>query len=233
MPRAVAGVCARDSRSLTVQFADYSFLEHFGRPIPSYPPREVVLDYIRGRLLKQGAGALEKSIRFRHAVHWVSWDEQRAKFSVRACNLLTGDVIKEDFDYVVCATGHYSTPNVPQFAGIETFPGRVLHAHDFRSALEFKGQRVLLIGASYSAEDIGSQCLKYGARSVSFCYRTAPMRFTWPAGITTHALLQRVEQSTCRFADGSSGEFDAIVLCTGEWEVTPEGRALTPRVQGI
>ncbi len=35
-----------------LEFSDYSFDEHFGKPIGSYPPREVILDYIRGRLAK-------------------------------------------------------------------------------------------------------------------------------------------------------------------------------------
>ena len=35
-----------------------------------------------------------------------------------------------------------------------------MHAHDFRDASEFKGQRLLLVGASYSAEDIALQCIK-------------------------------------------------------------------------
>ena len=64
----------------------------------------------------------------------------------------------EDFDNVVAATGHFSTPNVPKFDGLETFNVRVMHAHDFRDALEFKDKYILIIGTSYSAEDIGSQC---------------------------------------------------------------------------
>jgi cation diffusion facilitator CzcD-associated flavoprotein CzcO len=35
-----------------LEFADYSFEEHFGRPIPSYPPRAVLHDYIAGRVEK-------------------------------------------------------------------------------------------------------------------------------------------------------------------------------------
>ena len=31
-----------------LEFADYSFDEHFGEAIPSYPPREVLKDYIMG-----------------------------------------------------------------------------------------------------------------------------------------------------------------------------------------
>ena len=35
-----------------LEFADYSFDEHFGKPIPSFPPREVLYNYIVGRVSK-------------------------------------------------------------------------------------------------------------------------------------------------------------------------------------
>ena len=37
-----------------LEFADYSFYEHFGKTIPSFPPREVLRHYIVGRLRKNG-----------------------------------------------------------------------------------------------------------------------------------------------------------------------------------
>ena len=67
---------------------------------------------------------------------------------------------EETFDYVVVANGHFSTPNIPEFPGIGGFPGRVMHSHDFRDAREFAGKKVLLIGSSYSAEDLAMQCIK-------------------------------------------------------------------------
>ncbi len=77
----------------------------------------------------------------------------------------------EEFDYVVVATGHFWTPNMPYFEGLEAFPGRILHAHDFRDALEFKDEDILLVGSSYSAEDIVAiQCYKYGTKSVTISY---------------------------------------------------------------
>lgn len=39
----------------------------------------------------------------------------------------------------------------------------MLHAHDMRDAVEFKDQDVLIIGTSYSAEDIASQVWKCAA----------------------------------------------------------------------
>ena len=37
-----------------LEFADYTFDEHFGKPIASFPPREVLYDYIMGRATRSG-----------------------------------------------------------------------------------------------------------------------------------------------------------------------------------
>ena len=195
-----------------LEFADYSFEEHFGRPIGSYPPRAVLWDYIKGRVEKAG---VRNQIRFSTAVRQVEYNEDRKVFSVTAHNLPEDRMYTEEFDHVVVASGHFSTPNVPQFEGLETFNGRVMHAHDFRDALEFKDKDVLIIGTSYSAEDIGSQCYKYGARSITVAHRTAPMGFNWPGNWQEVPLLTWVDKNTCHFKDGSSKEIDAIIMCTG------------------
>lgn len=195
-----------------LEFADYSFDEHFGRAIPSYPPREVLKDYIMGRIDKQ---AIFKHIRFESAVRWVTYDDDSKKFAVTVMNHKTDQQETEEFDYVVVATGHFSTPNMPYFQGLEQFPGRVLHAHDFRDALEFKDADLLLVGSSYSAEDIGSQCYKYGAKSISISYRSQPLGFDWPAGIEERPLVTHLDGDVAHFQDGTSKKFDAIIMCTG------------------
>ena len=195
-----------------LEFADYSFEAHFGRPIPSYPPRAVLHDYIAGRVEKSG---VRKYCRFRTPVRGIARDPETGRFAVTVKDLVADCTETEMFDHVVVASGHFSVPNVPHFEGIEAFPGRVLHAHDFRAADEFAGKDVLLVGSSYSAEDIGIQCFKYGARSVTFSYRTRPMGFAWPEGFEEKPLLTRLVGKTACFKDGSSREVDAIVLCTG------------------
>lgn len=195
-----------------LEFADYSFDEHFGRPISSYPPREVLWDYIQGRVKKAG---VRQYIRFNTVVKAVRFDDQSRTFTVTAHDYAQSQGIEQVFDYVVVASGHFSTPNVPSFPGFERFSGRILHAHDFRDALEFAGKDVLIVGSSYSAEDIGSQCYKYGARSITSAYRTQPMGYQWPKGWEERPQLQRVEGDVAHFADGSSKQVDAIILCTG------------------
>ncbi len=195
-----------------LEFADYGFEQHFGRPIPSYPPRAVLHDYIKGRLARSG---VREQIRFQTAVRGVRVDEASGRFHVTVKDLQRDLLYEEKFDNVIVASGHFSTPNMPAFPGFERFPGRVLHAHDFRDANEFKGKDILLIGSSYSAEDIGTQCFKYGARSITFSYRTKPMGFSWPEGFEVRPLLTHVQGRTAFFKDGSSRDVDAIVLCTG------------------
>ena len=195
-----------------LEFADYTFEEHFGRPIASYPPRAVLRDYIMGRVEKAG---VREQVRFRTVVRSVDYNEAKGNFSVSVQNLLEDATYTEEFDYVVVASGHFSTPNVPSFEGLEAFNGRVLHAHDFRDALEFKDKQILIIGTSYSAEDIASQCYKYGAKSIICSHRTAPMGFHWPDNIEEVPLLSRVDKDTCHFKDGSSRDVDAIIMCTG------------------
>ncbi len=195
-----------------LEFADYTFEEHFGKPIPSFPPREVLADYIKGRVEKAG---VRDWVKFNHPVRWVEHHEKEDNFTVVAYDTENDKQTSEKFDYVIVATGHFSTPNVPHFDGLDKFEGRVLHAHDFRDALEFKDRDVMVVGSSYSAEDIGSQCWKYGAKSVTACYRTNPMGFHWPDNWETKPLLERVEGKTCHFVDGTSKDIDAIILCTG------------------
>ncbi len=195
-----------------LEFADYTFDEHFGRPIASYPPREVLWDYIKGRVQKAG---VRPWVRFRTPVRNAVYSDETGRFTVTADDLRNGGSTIEEFDHVVVATGHFSTPNIPEFPGFEGFNGRILHSHDFRDAMEFKGKDILVIGTSYSAEDIGSQCYKYGAKSITSSYRTRPMGFNWPTSWEEKPLLQRVENRTAYFKDGTAKEIDAIILCTG------------------
>jgi len=193
-----------------LEFADYSFEEHFGKQIASYPPRSVLFDYIEGRIKKT---EVRDWIKFSTAVKNV--EQSDGGFAVTTCDLTTSKTNVGYFDHVIVCSGHFSTPNMPSFDGFERFPGRILHAHDFRDATEFQGKDVLLIGTSYSAEDIGSQCWKYGAKSITVSHRTAAMGYDWPANWEEVPLLTKVDGQTAYFKDGSSKTIDAIILCTG------------------
>ena len=195
-----------------LEFADYTFTEHFGQAISSYPPREVLFDYIQGRIKKSNA---RDFIQFNTVARWADYLEDKQQFRVVFDNLVENETFEEYFDYLVVGTGHFSTPNMPYFEGIDEFPGTVMHAHDFRGADQFINQKLLLVGSSYSAEDIGVQCYKHGSKSITISYRSAPIGVKWPDGIVEKPLITHFEGNKAFFSDGTSEEFDAVIMCTG------------------
>ena len=197
---------------VSLEFADYSFEEHFGKQIASFPPRAVLFDYIEGRVKKTN---VRDWIRFNSPVRNVQHDKKSKKFTVTAHDQIKDSTYSEEFDHVIVSSGHFSTPNVPHYEGFEEFNGRILHAHDFRDAREFKDMDILILGTSYSAEDIGSQCWKYGCKSVTVAHRTAPMGFDWPDNWEEVPALKSVSEDTAYFIDSTSKKVDAIILCTG------------------
>ncbi|CAB9522002.1 Flavin-containing monooxygenase FMO GS-OX-like [Seminavis robusta] len=196
-----------------IEYPDYPFETHFNKPIGSYPPRAVIADYLKGRVTH----IPKRWVKFRHVVRRVTYHEDIQKFDIVVQDLANNVQVNDHVDHVIVATGHFSTPNMPYFQGMDTFDGkgRILHSHDFRNAADFKDLHVLIVGASYSAEDIGSQCYKYGAKSVTASYRTRPMGFKWPKNWETKPLVTKVQGTTVHFKDASSKDVDAIILCTG------------------
>jgi cation diffusion facilitator CzcD-associated flavoprotein CzcO len=52
---------------------------------------------------------------------------------------------------VINATGTWESPYIPEYSGRERFKGRQLHTHDYRTATEFAGQHVVIVGGGISA----------------------------------------------------------------------------------
>ena len=193
-----------------LEFADYSFDEHFNQPIPSFPPREVLYEYILGRAKKAD---LKKYIKFDTAVTNVVYNENQ--FQITSLNKKENLSSKDNFDYLIISSGHFSVPYIPEYDGMSSFPGRILHGHDFRDAEEFRGKDVVVLGSSYSAEDIALQCYKYGAKSVTIGYRNNPMGFKWPEGMKEVHYLDKLDGNKATFKDGHSQNIDALILCSG------------------
>ena len=129
----------------------------------------------------------------------MTFDDGTQKFTVRSRRLNDDSDLIEEFDYVIVACGHFSTPDMPAIEGYGDFTGRIVHAHDVRNAQEFKDQRILVIGTSYSAEDIASMCWKNGSKSITCCFRSKPMPYEWPENFDTKPLLVSVSGNTVTF----------------------------------
>ena len=193
-----------------LEFADYSFDEHFGKPIPSFPPREVLRDYILGRVERSD---VKKYVKFNTTVEYV--EASGDGFNLMARNKKNNTYENNYFDKVIVANGHFSVPFVPEYEGMDSFPGRIMHSHDFRDAEEFRDKNVVILGSSYSAEDVSLQCYKYGAKTVTIGYRNNPMGFNWPEGMKEVHYLDKIDGNKAVFKDGTVQEMDVLILCSG------------------
>lgn len=201
-----------------IEFPDYTFEQHFGEPTCSYPPRLALRDYIMG--YAKNAKINHEWIRCNTMVKNVVFNEESKRFEITAQDLASE--YKEIFDHVIVSTGHFSVPVMPEFAGLGDYAGLTMHSHDFRAAEAFKGQTVVVVGKSCSAEDVASQLHKYGAKRVIITHRKAdeagkwqPTGFHWSEGIEEKALMKSFKGNSVTFGDDSTVEADAIILCTG------------------
>ncbi|MGI9393686.1 MAG: hypothetical protein ACR2OY_03495, partial [Boseongicola sp.] len=65
---------------------------------------------VRGREVPAGANNVVRDVRF---------DDSTGKFTVRARDSKADSETEEEYDHVIVASGHFSTPNVPYYPGFE------------------------------------------------------------------------------------------------------------------
>ncbi|WP_277374048.1 NAD(P)-binding domain-containing protein [Pseudomonas sp. AA-38] len=120
-------------------FLDYPMPKHF----PDYPSNRQILEYLRSFALAFG---LYDKVRFNTAVERVDKDED-GRWIVTLSN---GE--RRRYRALVCATGCNWDPNMPEIKG--HFSGEIRHSVTYRRPEEFKGKRVMIIGAGNSGADI-------------------------------------------------------------------------------
>lgn len=115
---------------------------------PDYPNHRQLQAYFES--YAQHFGVMEH-IRFNHSVQHVT----RTKEGLWDVRFLddSGAEQLETFDVLMVANGHHWDPKYPEYPG--TFNGKFMHSHDFKGVNdEWRGKRVLVIGAGNSACDV-------------------------------------------------------------------------------
>ena len=109
---------------------------------------------------------------------------------------------------------HYFVPLVPEISGLESFPGLVMHSHDYRHPEVFQGKRVVIFGAGSSGQDIGLEVAKY-AEKVYLSHK-GTLLCKLPDNLKQHKPITSVSNDgTVCFDDGEQEKVDAILFCTG------------------
>lgn len=158
-----------NSPSFDMEFFDFTHQDFFGGPVPLYLPRKHLLDYMLARVTR--VEDIFQHVHFNTEVVFVEYNDDTEKFVVKTKDLMTGIETVEYFDKCIWAGGKESKPSYPRAMKrmLETngFKGETMHSSEIVEFGEsFKGKRILIVGDSYSAEDLALQALKVGANRV-------------------------------------------------------------------
>ncbi|KFK43478.1 hypothetical protein AALP_AA1G130200 [Arabis alpina] len=198
-------------------YRDYPFVprpEDDGSRDPRrYPSHNEVLAYLQdfAREFK-----LEELVRFKTEV--VSVEPKDKKWRVVSKN---SDGISNDeiFDAVVVCNGHYTEPRVAQIPGIESWPGKQVHSHNYRVPDPFKDQVVVVIGNFASGADISRDIMTV-AKEVHIASRSNPSetyeKRPGSENLWLHSMVESAhEDGSLVFKNGKVIKVDTIVHCTG------------------
>ncbi|CAL5089050.1 unnamed protein product [Urochloa decumbens] len=133
--------------------------------------------------------------------------------------------VDEVFDAVVVASGNYSQPRLPSVKGMETWRGRQLHSHSYRTPEPFRGEVVVVVGCGESGLDIATELcgvakeVQLVAKSTEDAAAPPPALSKMLAkhdGIRLRPPVDKLtEDGTVAFVDGSGVAADTVIYCTG------------------
>lgn len=194
-------------------FPDFPFPSEW----PSYISHQKVLEYLEDYASQF---KLQKYVNFNSLVSRVrplvsQETADKEVWEVLIRNLDTNQTQVDHFDAVIVCNGHNSVPRMPVIPGLESFPGLVMHSHEYRYPELFQGMRVVILGAGNSGLDICLHVAKC-AQNVYLSHRS----------LLQSNLPENVEQRRCIISVSSDGTVlfgggeeekavDAIMFCTG------------------
>lgn len=226
----------------------------FPQGCPLFPPFEIVKNY-----LSEYAEDIADHLRLQSQVHRVvplanGDDKTDVKWEVSYSNLRTAFDLTEIFDAVVCATGHYSDPFVPDIPGIRSFQDRhpciISHSKYYKNPTEYSQkvcfecriiidekliipQKVVIVGNSASGIDISRQISAVAAK-VLVSEKEKPAALRSESGDITYVpeiVEFLVHDKAVRFVDGNTEEdIDHVIFCTGYQYSFPFLKGLDPPV---
>ncbi|KAF6021762.1 hypothetical protein EB796_019934 [Bugula neritina] len=194
-------------------------LGHPDFPLPSdiqesFIPRSMVLDYLENFA---NHFQLKQFIKFRHTVLNVdilSSVNGVEKWNVMVRNEETGAVTNKKCDAVLVATGHETEMHIPEFEGMKTFTGEIIHTRYFQDSTYYIGKTVVLVGAGFSGLDIFTE-IHAVAKKIYLSHHDERIKATLPENAEYVPDVARLDGDDIIFTDGRVVQADIILLATG------------------
>ncbi|MED6194354.1 hypothetical protein PIB30_027741 [Stylosanthes scabra] len=205
-------------------FRDFPFMVKKGRDTRRFPNHTELLNYLKDFCEWFG---LREMIRFNTRVEYVGMldygvcSNNDLKWVVRSIEKKSEKVMQEVFDAVVVASGHYSHPRLPSLKGMDTWNRKQMHSHIYRSPEPFRNEIVVVVGNSFSGQDISLELVKV-AKEVYLSSRSLNITEGLSNVLSKHENFHLHPQidtlhsdGKVTFVDGSSVSADTILYCTG------------------
>jgi putative flavoprotein involved in K+ transport len=147
----------------------FSGLAHFPVPrsYPKYLSRDMYAEY-----LQRYAETLDIDVVHDCNVSGVEVNGQAhgdaQRFTLRTSR---GDYSAET---LVVATGMFGEPIVPVIPGFDEFKASAIHSSEYKTARDYAGKRVLVVGIGNTGAEIAADLAEQGAQFVAISIRTAP-----------------------------------------------------------
>jgi monooxygenase len=124
-----------------------------------------ILEYVRETASTYG---IDAKIRFNHRVLRASWSTRDARWSVdveRRSSADTTERLQLTCNFLFMCSGYYSYEGgyTPTFRGQEDFAGQLVHAQRWPSDLDYRNQRVVVIGSGATAITLVPELAKHAA----------------------------------------------------------------------
>jgi monooxygenase len=109
-----------------------------------------ILDYVRDTASDHD---VERHIRFGHHVERAEWSSPDARWTVHATREDTGEPVALTCDFLFTCTGYYryDQGHTPDFPGVESFAGEIVHPQHWDERIDHAGKRVVVIGSGATA----------------------------------------------------------------------------------
>ncbi|HEX4532971.1 MAG TPA: NAD(P)/FAD-dependent oxidoreductase [Rhizomicrobium sp.] len=121
-----------------------------------------ILNYVRQTASEN---RIDGHIRFQHMVKHASWSSKDARWTVEAERGPDKERVLLTCNFLFMCSGYYSYAGgyTPEFAGSESFGGRIVHPQKWPEDLDYKNKRVVVIGSGATAVTLVPEMAKDAA----------------------------------------------------------------------
>ena len=128
----------------------YRFKPWTGAPIATAAE---ILSYMGAVIEENGLG---EHIRYRHQIVSASWDSNEKLWTIEATRTDTGEGARFTANFLWMCQGYYRHREgyTPEWDGMASFKGRIVHPENWPDDLDYKGKNVIVIGSGATAATI-------------------------------------------------------------------------------